>query len=389
MRRVKSFALAMTAGIAISGVTAITSSAAVVPISLGKASDFSLVVGGGLVNTGQSTLSGDLALTPVISYSDSGLLTVKGEYHFGDSDALAAQSAANTAYNLATTETPAVTVASELAGQTLTPGIYTNAAGISVGGVLNLDAQNNPNAIFIIQSPLALVTGAASKINLANGAQACNVFWQVGTTSTLGASSDFKGILLGKGAFVSGAGSVITGRVLITQGSATINATQIVKSECKYVKPAPTNNFGTGGGSYTAPQGKAQYNFVIRGVESGTGTFTNISGKVGWSVSKAWNFAGTPTAYTYINGVGTITGTGTLQYYSNPKSDHDKRWVAASTGPVAFTIKYTRVTNGDGSFGRVSTFAIGFAGTPVTGVPSLPALGALVKVKGGDDKSDD
>ncbi|MFM6840931.1 MAG: ice-binding family protein, partial [Candidatus Planktophila sp.] len=231
--------------------------------------------------------------------------------------------------------------------------------------------------------------GAASKVNLLNGAQACNIFWQVGTTSTLGAASDFKGNLLSKGAFVSSAGSTVTGRVLVTQGSASLNATQIIKPSCKVVKPAPTNNFGTGGGSYTSQYGKASYNFLIRGTESGTGIFTNITGKASWSISRAWNFSGTPTAYTYVNGVGNITGTGTLQYYANPKKDHDKRWLNAATGPVAFTIKYTRVTNGDGSLGRVSTFAIGFTGTPVAGVPSLPALGALVMVKGGDDKSDD
>lgn len=387
-KRVTRFASITSAAIALAGLTSISASAAIVPVSLGKASNFSLIVGGGLVNSGQSSLAGDLALTPVISYSDSGLLTVKGDYHFGDSSAVSALADANTAYNVAVSETPAVTVLPELAGQTLLPGIYSNPTGVSINGVLNLDAQNNPNALFIVQTPLALSTGAASKVNLLNGAQACNVYWQIGTTSTLGASSDFKGNLLSKGAFVSSAGSVILGRV-VTQGSATLNSTQISKPECKVVKPAPTHNFGTGGGSYTSQYGKAAYNFTIRGTESGTGIFTNISGKVGWSVSKAWNFTGTPTAYSYLNGVGTITGTGSLQYYGNPKKEHDKRWVNAATGPVSFTIKYTRVTNGDGSFGRVSTFAIGFTGTPVTGVPSLPALGALVTVKGGDSKSDD
>lgn len=388
-RKAKRVALASSALLLVAGLSATSSSAAVVPITLGKAGDFSLIVGGGLINSGQSSLSGDLALTPVISYSDSGLLTVKGDYHFGDSKALDAQRDATAAYNVALNETPAVTVGSEFAGLTLSPGIYSNAAGISVNGVLSVDAQNNPNALFIFQTPAALTTGAASKINLMNGAQACNIFWQVGTTSTLGASSDFKGNLLSRGAFVSSAGSTVTGRVLVTQGSATLNSTQIIKPECKVVKPVPTNNFGTGGGSYNSQYGKASYNFVVRGVESSTGVFTNITGKAGWSVSKAWNFSGTPTAYTYLSGVGTITGTGSLQYYARAKQDGDKRWLAASSSPVTFTIKYTRVTNGDGSLGRVSTFAIGFTGTPVSGVPSLPALGALVQVKGGEDNSKD
>ena len=387
-RKVKKFAISTSTVLAISVISSVGANAAITPITLGKASDFSLVVGGGLVNSGQSNISGDLALTPVISYVDTGLLTVKGEYHFGDSDALAAQAAATSAYNSATVETPSVIVATELAGQTLTSGIYTNAAGFSINGALNLDAQNNPNALFIIQTPLALTTGAASKVNLLNGARACNIFWQVGATSTLGAATDFKGNLLSKGAFSAAAGTVVTGRVLVAQGSATLNTAQILKPDCKEVKVIPSNNFGTGAGSYTSQYGKAAFNFTVRGVESETGAFTNITGKVGWSVSRAWNFTGTPTTYTFVNNVGTITGTGSLQYYGNPKKDHDRRWLAATTSPTAFTLKFTRVTNGDGSYGRVSTFAIGFTGTTVSGVPNLPVLGTLVTVKGGEDKSD-
>ena len=385
----KRFAVVTAGALAIASLSAATSNAAVTPISLGKASNFALVVGGGLTNAGQSSIKGDLALTPVISYSDSGLLKVNGDYHFGDSDAVTAQSDATTAYNAATSETPTVVVPVELAGQTLLPGIYSNPAGFNINGVVNLDAQNNPNALFVVQTPLALTTGAASKINLLNGAQACNVFWQVGTTSSLGAGSDFKGNLLSKGAFVSAAGTVISGRVLISQGSAALNSTQIMVPECKKVATPPTNNLGTGGGSYVSQYGNTSFSFSVKGTDLGNGTFTTIGGKVIWSTNKGWKFSGTPVTYTYVAGVGTIAGTGYLSYYSSPKKGKEGRWLNAATGVVNFTLKYTKVLNSNGTFGKVNTFAIGFSGTPIAGVPTLPTLGSLVKVKGDGDGSDD
>lgn len=377
------------AALVITTLTTTSSNAAVVTISLGKASSYALIAGGGIINNGQSKINGELGISPLISFIDNGLLAVKGDYHFGDPGVIAAQADVTAAYNIAVSETPTVTVPVELGGQTLLPGIYTNVSGFTINGTLNLDAQNNPNALFIIKSPVALTTGASSKINLLNGAQACNIFWQVATTSSLGAASDFKGNLLGKGAFTSAAGTSVQGRVLIGTGSITLNSTEITRPECKVVKMPTATNFGTGAGSYKSQYGNSTFNFVLKGTDAGNGTYSNVSGRAGWNVTKNWNFTGLPTAYTYSAGVGTITGTGTLLYYSNPKKAKSGRWLNATTGPVNFTIKYTRLMNSNGSFGKVDTFAIGFTGTQAPGSPTLPVLGALVKVKGSHDDSDD
>lgn len=384
MRR--GLAVIVISALAVSGLAA-SAKAAVVPISLGKASGYGVIAGGGLVNNGQSKIIGDLGISPVISYVDNGALVIKGDYHFGDPGIIAAQADLTNAYNLASSETPTVTVPVELSGQTLFSGIYTNTSGFTLNGTLNFDAQNNPNALFIMKSPVALTTGAASKINLLNGAQACNIFWQVATTSSLGTNSDFKGNLLGKGAFVSGSGTIVQGRVLIGSGSVTLNTTQITRPDCKVVKTPITNNFGVGAGSYTSQYGKSTFAFVLKGTDTGNGTYSNVDGRVGWNVNKNWNFTGTPNTYTYSAGVGTIAGTGTLRYYSKPKNAKTGRWINATTGAANFTIKYTRLINSNGSFGKVDTFAIGFTGTQAPGAPQLPVLGALVKVKGGD--SDD
>lgn len=378
----------MTVGaLTIAGLSIPTSSAAISPVTLGSANNFGLIAGGGLTNSGQSTLTGDLALTPVISYADAGLLTVKGAYHFGDSAALAAQSAATTSYGMAISESPSVVIAAELAGQTLLPGIYTNVSGLSVNGTLNLDAQNNPNALFVLQTPLALSTGAASHITLLNGAQACNVYWQVGTTSTIGAGSDFKGNLLGKGNFASAAASVILGRVFIGQGSVALNATQITRPVCNKDVPSITSNIGNGEGAYVSTFGNANFNFNVKGTDLGNGVFTNANGRVTWNVAKAWKFNGVLTGFSYVNNVGTVTGTGTLNYFSSTKMHHDGRWLSASNGVVNFTVKFTRTINTNATLGKVNTFAIGFTGIAAAGAPGLPALGALVQVKGGAEGS--
>ena len=437
----KKFRLAQTSGlligaVALAGVTAISASASVNPLSLGKANNFAVVAGGGITNAGQSTLNGDLGLSPVISYLDTGLLTTNGKYHFGDQAAVSAQTDATAAYGQALLETPSVTVAPELSGQTLVSGIYSNPTGLSINGTINLDAQNNPNALFVLQTPASLTTGAASHVNLVNGAQACNVFWQVGSASTLGANSDFKGNLLGRGNFISGAGSVIAGRVIISQGTIALNTTTISIPPCKIAPPAPViNNLGKGGGSYDTTSGTAGFNFQVGAADLGNGTFTNVGGHITWSIPKGWKFDGNATGYTYVNGISTITGTGTLSYYStavtpsttgaglgigfkgfpsytgNGKNgnrvgkgnDHDNdgddakvtigqglggglnvvagKWVSASATAVTFTAKFTRALNQNGNAGRVNSFAIGFAGTPSAGLPALPTLGALLPVK--------
>ena len=377
----------LTAGVlVITGFAAASSSAAVVPISLVKADKFAVTTTGGITNTGISTINGNLGLTQTISYSDTGLLTVKGDYHFGDADALAAASDVNLAYSAAVAETPTVAIAPELGGVTLTPGIYSSATGFTNNGVLTLDAKNDPNALFVFQTPLTLNTGAASKINIINGGQACNVNWQVGTTTSLGAATDFKGNILGKGNFVSAAGSVVTGRVLINGGNVALNGTQITIPNCKKFDLDEKKNLANGGGAYRSTMGKANFNVEVSGTNQ-NGTFSNIAGKLTWNVDRAWKFKGNVTTYAVdAAGLATVTGTGSLSYYSKyvPKKS-DGRWLNAATGTVSFTAKFARDLRPDGTLGKIKTFAIGFTGTPVTGVPSLPVLGTPISITGGGD----
>lgn len=374
----------LTAGVlAIVGFAAASSSAAVTPISLVKAKDFAVTTTGGIINTGTSTISGNLGLTQTISYLDTGSLTLKGDYHFGDVEALAAASDVNLAYSAAVSESPTVAILPELAGVTLTPGIYSSAAGFSNKGILTLDAQNNPNAIFVFQTPLALNTGASSKINIINGGQACNVNWQVGTTISLGASTDFKGNLLGKGNFVSAPGTVVSGRLLINGGNVSLNGTQISIPNCKKYDFSEKRNIANGGGSYLSTMGKANFNVQVSGTTV-NGSYSNIGGNLTWNVDKAWKFKGNITTFNVdATGMANVSGTGSLSYYSRATTKSEGRWINAVVGTVQFNSRFTGEKRSDGTLGRLKTFAIGFTGSPVAGVPSLPILGSLVPITGG------
>ena len=94
-----------------------------------------------------------------------------------------------TAYNTAAGEGPTNPIAADLGGQTLLPGVYNSASSIGLTGALTLNAQGDPNAVFVFQAGSTLTTASGSEVNLINGAQACNVFWQVGSSATLGTGS--------------------------------------------------------------------------------------------------------------------------------------------------------------------------------------------------------
>lgn len=201
-------------------------------VSLGQADNFAVLAGGGITNSGATTIQGDVGTYPTLSFSDTGTVTLSGTYHFGDATAIAAKTALATAYAAAAAAIPPAAATADLGGQTLFPGIYNNAAGLALHGTLTLDAQNNPSAVFIFQTAAGLSTGATSQINIINGGQACNVFWQVGSTTTLGASSDFKGNILTSSNFIGGANAHVSGRVLSLNGSVALNSDTIIKPTC-------------------------------------------------------------------------------------------------------------------------------------------------------------
>jgi hypothetical protein len=184
-------------------------------VDLGTAATYSILAGTGVANTGAGTvLSGDLGLSPTGTITGFGPGTLNGIKHDKDNAAATAQSDRATAYAAAASEPTTTAISGDQAGVTFHPGVYTSAAAFSNTGVMTLDADADPSAVFVFQIGAAMSPAAQSEVKLTNGALANNVFWQVTGAVSLGAGAKYVGTLLGAGAITFGDGASIKGRAL-------------------------------------------------------------------------------------------------------------------------------------------------------------------------------
>jgi type VI secretion system secreted protein VgrG len=156
---------------------------------------------------------------------------VLGAVHAGDAAAEQAQSDLTIAYNDAAGR-PSSAAAGVFANETLLPGVYTAVTGLALDGALTLDGQGNANSVFIFQAGSTLTTASGSSVVLTNGAQACNIFWQVGSSATLGTGTSFKGNIMALTSISVTSGATIEGRALARNGSVTLDNNVFVRPGC-------------------------------------------------------------------------------------------------------------------------------------------------------------
>jgi type VI secretion system secreted protein VgrG len=213
--------------------------AATAPVGLGTAGSFAVLAGTTVTNTGPSTISGNLGVSPgsAVTGFPPGIVS-GGTIHSADGVAAGAQSDLTTAYNDAAGRSPTANIPAFIgAGQTLAPGVYKASSSLDVGGSLTLDAGGDPNAVFIFQAASTLVTDSASTVILTNGAQACNVFWQVGSSATIGTESTFVGSILALTSISVQTGDTIAGRALARNGAVTLDTDTITAPSCTITPP--------------------------------------------------------------------------------------------------------------------------------------------------------
>lgn len=255
--------------------------AATAPVGLGNASGFSVLAASTVTNTGPTSMSGGLGLSPGTSVT--GAPAVGGSTHVADAVAVNAQNSLSIGYTDAAGR-PSTTLASaDLTGQTFSPGVYKASSSLlfSAGNV-TLNAQGDPNAVFIFQIASTLTTGSATTVLLTNGAQPCNVFWQVGSSATLGTGSRFIGTVMAQATVTANTSATLDGRLLARTGAVNMDTNTITTSACAAgttnVNPvgatAPTTTGPTGGNTTTPSTGTPSTGTPTTGAPAGTARLT-------------------------------------------------------------------------------------------------------------------
>ena len=189
---------------------------------------FGVLAGSTVTNSGPTVVNGNLGVSPgtaitgINGIAPGGPGTVTGSIHSADAFALQAQNELTAAYNAAAGAASTATKSGDLGGQTLFAGVYTASSSLGITGTVTLDAQNNPNAQFIFQIGSALTTATGSSVALINGANPANIFWQIGSSATLGTSASFSGNILALSSISFGTGATLQGRALARNGAVTL-----------------------------------------------------------------------------------------------------------------------------------------------------------------------
>jgi hypothetical protein len=195
---------------------------------LGQAGSFAVLGASAVTNTGPTVLTGDLGIWANTTSSITGFPPgiVNGATHSADAVAQQAQTDVTAAYNnlagQACSQANTLT-GIDLGGLTLTPGVYCFSTSAQLTGALTLDAQGNSAAVFVFQVGSTLTTASGSRVVLTNGASACNVFWQVGSSATLGTTTAFAGNILALASITLNTGAVAPGRALARTGAVTLD----------------------------------------------------------------------------------------------------------------------------------------------------------------------
>lgn len=225
--------LAAALGLAVTGVVGGNQAgAAPAPVGLGTATSFAVLAASTVTNTGPTVVSGDVGVSPgtAVTGFPPGTVT-NGTIHRAGPVALQAQSDLTTAYNDAAGRTPDVTVTADLGGQVLGPGVYRGAT-LGLTGDLTLDAQGDAGAVFIFQAGSTLTTAPDSSVILVNGADACNVFWQIGSSATLDTDTTFVGTIMAQASITARTRATIAGRLLARTGAVTLDTNSVTRPSC-------------------------------------------------------------------------------------------------------------------------------------------------------------
>jgi hypothetical protein len=288
---------------------------------LGTAAAASVVAGSTVTNTGSSTLSGNIDVYPGTSVTGFPPGHIGGVQNTGGPTGGPANVAANDVTNAYLQAQAAPTTAvmnADLGGQSLSPGVYSASSGMSLTGTVTL--VGTANSVFIFQAVSTLIAAPGSRVVLSGGVQACNIYWQVGSSATIGTTTSFVGNILALASITLRTGATLEGRALARNGAVTLDDNTITSPTCN-VASAPTTTTTTTAGATTTTSG-------------GATTTTRPSGTTPTTRPQSTppNSSGSNTTTTFVTGIGgnsttttapplvgaPVTGGGPLRPTSNP-----------------------------------------------------------------------
>jgi hypothetical protein len=366
-------------------------------VSLGTAQGFGVLAGTTVTNTGTTTVTGDVGTSPGSSITGfpPGIVVPPGVIRLADGVAGQAQIDLTTAYNAAAGTACTVNLTGQdLGGLTLTPGVYCFDVSAQLTGTLTLDFQGNPNALFIFKTGSTLTTAGGSSVVLTNnGGGTCpaNLFWQIGSSATLGTSTSFAGNILALTSITLNAGAIVNGRTLARNGAVTLSSNTVTACGPLVACPIITLDDTLPDGSVTV----AYVGAVIASPIGPTYAYTLTSGALptGLLLDAAGNITGIPTAPGTFNFTITATDTDTNIGCFGSRS---YEIIIAAVGcpailvnpptlpPATVTVPYSQTITASGGTGPY-TFAITAGALPgglvlntatgaITGTPTVAGL---------------
>lgn len=220
--------------------------AAQAPVGLGTAGAYAVLGASTVTNTGPSVVNGDVGVAPGTAIVGFPPGLVNGTSHAADAASAQAQADLTAAYGDAAGRTPPALLPADAGGLFLTAGVHRRASALGLTGDVTLDAQGDPDAVFVLQAG-ALTASSDSSVQLTNRAQACKVFWVIETSATLGTDAAFAGDVFAQQSITMNTRATLLGRALARSGAVTLDTNTIDVPPCTTGGTAPGPGGDPGG----------------------------------------------------------------------------------------------------------------------------------------------
>ncbi len=220
------------------------------PPPLGVAGTFGVLAGTTVTSTGPTRIVGDLGVSPGLAITGFPPGLVTGTTHAGDALALQAKSDLTAAYLFLAAEPCSANLSgTDLGGRTLTPGVYCFSSSAQLTGALTLDAQGRADAVFVFKTGSTLIAASGAQVRVVNGGSACGVYWQVGSSATVGTGATLAGSVLALTSITLATGASVSGRALARNGAVTLDGATVSAAGCGEADAGPVADATADGGT--------------------------------------------------------------------------------------------------------------------------------------------